>query len=135
MTNQTKTHWRNFFPSDYLKAHEVQGEPVLTISKLTQEGVVGEKGQKDLCLICYWKEKGFKKLILGVKTCKVLEEITGSPNVEDWIGQRVKLYPTTDKSKGKNIDVVRIRNMKQEPTEKDYYENDVRIALETYSGS
>src|SRR3990167_8394893 len=94
------------FPSNYLKASDLQGrEVVVTIDKVTFEAVGREKEMKAV-LYLQGKQKG---IVLNKTNAKKIIEISGSAITEEWSGVQVKLYPTETEFAGETVDCIRIK--------------------------
>lgn len=105
------THYRKMMePREYIYCEDLQGRDVtVTIERVSQGLLVGEKGRKTKKPLAYFKGKS-KPLALNITNSKVLERIAGSPEVERWVGLTIVLFPTTTKDKdGVIVPCVRIR--------------------------
>lgn len=95
-----KTHWRSFFPSDYLGASDLDTpDQILTLTVgRVEKKIEKSKFKKDtdeILLIAHWKED-YKPMIVNVVNSKVLISFSGSPYVEDWTGVKVNVYFNPD---------------------------------------
>lgn len=108
------------FPSNYLKASDLQGrETVVTIAKVTFEAVGREKEMK---AVIYFEGKQ-KGVVLNKTNAKKIIEITGSAITEEWTGSQIKIYPTETEYAGETVDCIRVKPvgksaMKMTPTPK-----------------
>jgi hypothetical protein len=94
------------FPSNYLKASDLQGrEAVVTIDKVAFEAVGREKEMKAV-LYFVGKQKG---IVLNKTNAKKIIEISGSAQTEDWTGTQIKIYPTETEFGGETVDCIRIK--------------------------
>ena len=108
----SKTHWKKFFPSDYIGAGDFEyGErKVVTISGTKSEQVTGPSNKKETCLIVTFKQKGVKPLIANVTNSKAISKVSGSSNIEDWVGNHIELYVQEGvKAFGELVDAVRVK--------------------------
>lgn len=94
------------FPSNYLKASDLQGrELVVTILKVTFEAVGREKEMK---AVIYFEGKQ-KGIVLNKTNAKKIIEITGSAITEEWGGCQIKIYPTETEFGGETVDCIRVK--------------------------
>lgn len=94
------------FPSNYLKASDIQGkEPVVTIDRVAFEPV---GRQREMKAVLYFKGKE-KGLILNKTNATKITQLTGSPQTEDWDGMRIKLYATETEFGGETVECIRIK--------------------------
>lgn len=103
------THYKDFFdPSPYVAAHELGGKDVtVTIVRATGGTVEGEKGRKARKGILYFK--GAKKpLVLNKTNGKTIAAMYGN-HVEEWVGKRITLFPTTTTRDGETVECIRVR--------------------------
>ena len=90
------------------------GDLVVTIDHFAKAEVTGKNGAKDKKNICYFKE--CKPLICNVTNLKMIAQVLGSNNFEDWEGQRIALYEA-DERKADDGKAVRVRPYKPKVTE------------------
>lgn len=94
------------FPSNYLKASDLQGrEVVVTITKVVFEAVGREKEMK---AVIYFEGKQ-KGVVLNKTNAKKIIEISGSAITEEWAGVQIKIYPTETEFGGETVDCIRIK--------------------------
>ncbi len=94
------------FPSNYLKASDLNGgQPVVVIDRIEFEPV-GQK--KEMKPIVYFagKEKG---LVLNKTNAKNITNLVGSPETEDWIGFSIRLYATNVEFQGDTVEAIRVK--------------------------
>jgi hypothetical protein len=97
------------FPSNYLKASDLQGRPVVvTIKEIKFESVGREK---DMKAVVYFvgKDKG---IVLNKTNAKKITEITGSPLTEEWEGHAIVIYPTETEFAGETVECIRVKPVK-----------------------
>ncbi len=105
----------DMFPSNYLKASDLNGsEVVVTIDHVTSEPV-GQK--RELKPILYFKGKD-KGLVLNKTNAKKVQELSGSAQTEDWDGFKIKLFPTETEFGGETVDCIRIKAVANRPAAK-----------------
>lgn len=94
------------FPSNYLKASDLQGaQPVVTIDRVDVEPVGRDKEMKPI-LYFQGKEKG---LVLNKTNARNIANLAGSPNTEDWHGFQIRLYATHVEFAGEQVEAIRIK--------------------------
>jgi len=108
---ESKTHWREFHPTDYLGAYafEPEEEKILTIREAHHGQVKGDKGRAEDCLVIHWQEKDVKPMIINVTNSKAIAKVSGSPYIEDWVGIKVGLFSAEISAFGEVVEAVRIR--------------------------
>lgn len=108
--SENKTHWKKYMNPDYLGAWSIppQGDLTLTVAKVVKEEVVGEKGKKELLPVIHWRENQ-KPMVLNVTNSKMIQQLYGTPYVEDWVGKQITLYQAYTKMAGEEVECVRIR--------------------------
>jgi hypothetical protein len=94
------------FPSQYLKAADLQGrEPAVTIERLEFEPVGQDKEIKPV-LYFAGKEKG---MVLNKTNAETIKTLTGSEETDDWGGFAIRLYSAKVQFQGKTVDSIRIK--------------------------
>jgi len=91
------------FPSDYLKAADLQGRPF----RLTIKSIIIDKIGDDQKPVVYFNETE-KGLVLN-KTNANNISIIYSDETDMWIGKQIELYPATTDFQGRTVDCVRVR--------------------------
>src|SRR5690242_16780983 len=91
------------FPSDYLKAADLNGKAIrVSIDTVTVEKI-GEDQKPVLHFI--GKDKG---LVLNKTNSARIVEAVGSDETDDWSGWSIVLYPCKVDFQGKRVDAIRI---------------------------
>ncbi len=96
------------FPSKFLKAEDITGNLVLTISDAVLEEVGPLKTPK---LVVYFKENP-KPFICNLTNFKRIEKLHG-PETDEWINKKIILYRTTTEFQGEEIPAIRVRDRVQ----------------------
>ena len=107
-----KTHWKQAFDSPYLGSWDLPDykDLTLTIDKVVNENSQGLK-ENSKFNIAYFKEKGFKPMLLNATNSKSVKHLARSPYIEDWAGTRITLYVESVRAFGENHDALRIRKV------------------------
>lgn len=122
-----KTHWKKNFNYNYLGSYSLPHgkDVVLRIKHTKKELVVGEKGRKDECFVCYFDGYAYEKLngkftpttvdwikpmILNRTNCKTLQKILNTPFIEDWLGCYITVGISLVDMAGEKVEGLRIRD-------------------------
>ena len=104
-------HYKLMFPSRYLDAATLQGRDVVVeIESVSMQTLEGEKGERDKrpCVRLAGKTKIW---VLNKTNARVIAKLYG-PDVDDWRGQCVTVYPTKCEAFGETVECVRVRPSK-----------------------
>jgi len=114
-SNKTATHFKKLFNPKYLGSYafEPNKDLVLTVDRVVQEEVVGDKGQKEVRPVVYFTED-VKPLILNSTNAKMIAKIAQSNYIEDWAGQSIQLGVSMVSAFGDEVEAVRVRAKKVE---------------------
>ena len=93
----------NAFPSNYLKAADLNGKAV----RVTIDSVTMEKLGDDQKAILHFVGKD-KSLVLNKTNVNRIIEATGTDETDDWAGWSVVLYACKVDFQGKRVDALRI---------------------------
>lgn len=100
------------FPSRYLKAVDLQGEPVvLTIIEVFRDKVQMSNGTKQEKYILRFKETE-KELILNKTNAKGVAKVLSEPRAIHWPGSHITLKPTQCEAFGEIVDCIRVEMRK-----------------------
>lgn len=94
------------FPSNYLKASDLQGhQAVVTIDRVEFEPVGRDREMK---AVVYFigKQKG---LVLNKTNARKITEVTGSALTEEWHGLAIVLYQTEAEFGGETVECIRVK--------------------------
>jgi len=95
----------DFYKSRYLKAKDLDGPTVVTISEVTSETFKNSSEPKPLVYF-----KGVQKpLILNKTNTQAIEDIAGTDEMGDWPGVKVALHPGKTEVNGEPKDCIRIK--------------------------
>lgn len=110
---EAKTHWKKNFNYEYLGAYSLpEGkEMIVTIKETKKEMVMGQKGKKEECFVCYFTDSD-KPMVLNRTNCKIIEKLFNTPFVEEWKGQKIQLYATQVNAFGDMTEALRVRDFK-----------------------
>ena len=106
-----KTHWKKAFDSPYIGSWDLDEykDLTLTIEAVTVEMTHGLK-ENSVMNVCYFKEKGYKAMLLNSTNSKMIKSLSKSPYLEDWAGTRITLFVQQNvRAFGENHDALRIR--------------------------
>jgi hypothetical protein len=102
------THWKSMIDRDFIYAFDLGGrDVVVTIAKVIAGELTGPGGRKAKKPVVYFEGKS-RGLALNSTNAKTIAAMYGS-YVEEWIGKRVTLYPTTTMMGAETVECVRIR--------------------------
>ena len=106
------THWKKLTNPNYLGAYAFeQGEEKTgTIDYVKSESVMNADGKSEECIVCHFRDKDLKPLILNKTNCKTITKLTGSPYIENWAGKKITMYVKQVKAFGDITDAVRVRS-------------------------
>ncbi|NDV68560.1 hypothetical protein [Dysgonomonas sp. 25] len=108
MSNEGKTHWKRLVNLDYIGAYSLDGQDLtVEITKVEVRRVKGEGGKEEDCTVA--ELRGQKPFIINRTNAKTITKIYGSPYIEDWVGKKITLYPTTTKVAGEVVECLRVR--------------------------
>ena len=106
----TKTHWKISFDSPYLGSWDLEDYKDVT---LTIEKAVSEKTKKlkenSIKNIIYFKEAGFKPMIINAGNSKMITKLSKSPYLDDWAGTRITICVKSVRAFGEDHDALRVR--------------------------
>lgn len=106
-------HWKKFMDKELLGAHDLDGRDItVTIVEVNGAELTNgtKKNKKPVATLASGSGRKLdKKLPLNSTNCKVIEQLSGSPDVDKWKGLRITLYPTTTQMGGETKDCIRIR--------------------------
>ena len=97
------------FPSDYLKAADLQNRRIKLVIESVRLEVVGEKEKP----VVYFKHKD-KGLVLNKTNAGTLQAMYG-PETDDWIDQKCVLFPSQVMYEGKMVPAIRVEPELEEP--------------------
>jgi hypothetical protein len=125
------THYRFFFSSEWFTATDLFDERTgkvfelaLTIDRVTKGELVSTGGKKGTKPTIWFREtkpqngpgrpESYKPLACGAEMCSAIIQVTGSTEIEDWVGHQVTLFVGKAKRVGTNQEgpAVRIRPFK-----------------------
>jgi hypothetical protein len=110
------THWKQLTNPDYFGSHDLfesdnqYREIIVTLVTVEKKAVPGADGKKSDCIVATTKET--KPIILNKTNCKTITRLLGTPAIESWAGQQVKIGVDKVKAFGDVTDALRVRNEK-----------------------
>lgn len=100
--------WKMSFGS-YLKTEDLQGRAVrVVIERIAEEEIGTEEKGKEKKLVAHFFGKE-KSLVLNKTKCEALELITGSDDIDAWVGAQIILAPGRTKFQGKTVGCIDIK--------------------------
>ena len=112
-------HWKKPFKSDHLSSCDIEGaDLVLTIKEVKQEMCKLSSGDA-LCNVAYFKESGYKPMILNVGNSKVVMGFArGGRDTDTWKNIPVSIYVDQKVRLGKDtVEGLRIRTVQPRTAE------------------
>lgn len=105
------THWKKMTNPDYLGSYAFDPgeEKTGTIDYVRMESVTGSDGKKEDCIVCHFKERELKPLILNRTNCKTITKLLKTPYIENWAGRRIALVVKEVRAFGDVVDAVRVK--------------------------
>ncbi len=95
------------FPSNYVKASDLNGKPSLLTIRTCVREELGQGNDKEKKPVLYFKEAQ-KGLVLNKTNANVIADAYGKMT-EDWEGKTVEVYPTRVEFRGNLVDGIRVR--------------------------
>lgn len=93
--------------SNYLRAEDLQGNRVtVEIEGFTIETMKGEEGDKQQVVLKFTGKE--KVLGLNKTNAQRIAAHAGSFDPNDWVGAKIKIFPTTTEFQGKTVDCIRV---------------------------
>lgn len=99
-------HYRLLFPSKYVAACDLKGDTTVTIESLKINQLETENGPEDRPVMRFRKHT--KGMVLNKTNAKKIAKLYG-PETNDWVGQRIILFPTTCEAFGDTVECIRVR--------------------------
>jgi hypothetical protein len=94
------------FPSNYLKASDLGGRPVVVTIRSVEFEPVGRDREMKAVVYFVGKQKG---VVLNKTNARKITEITGSALTEEWVGSAITIYPTETEFAGETVECIRIK--------------------------
>jgi hypothetical protein len=97
------------FPSNYLKAADVDGDMMLTIKSVDMHVFKSRDGSEDEKPLVMFKEEE-RGLVLNKTNTKLIARALGSDETDDWVGKTITLYSAEVEFGSDIVDAIRIRS-------------------------
>lgn len=94
------------FPSDYLKASDLEGDRTLVIKDVSIETLGSGKNKENKPIIHFKDEE--KSLACNKTNAATIKGLYG-PDTDDWKGKPITLFPTEVEFQGDMVDAIRVR--------------------------
>ena len=106
-----KGTWRTALGKVYLAAEDFEDgqEMTVTIASVTREEVIDPGTKQPKKLITLHFENTPRCMALNVTNARRISEITGTPRVEKWVGQKIVLNKEEAKAFGKIMPTIRVK--------------------------
>ena len=101
------------FPSNYLKAVDLGGQPRIVNVRTCVMEELGQGKDKEKKPVLYF-EKGPKGLVLNVTNANTITKVYGD-DTANWAGKPIEIYPTQTEFRGDMVDAIRVRVPDVEP--------------------
>jgi len=113
------THWKKLTNPNYIGSYSLDDgkDLTVTIERVNQEKVKGTDGTDEDCIVAYIK--GYKPMILNKTNCKAIEQLHGTPMIEEWAGKQITLFIAKVSAFGSTVDALRIRPVVAEVKKED----------------
>ena len=99
--------YSDMFPSKYLKAADLNGNPVKAIiERVELQDVVGQGKEQDYKWVVYFQGKP-NPLILNKTNGRTITD--AYEDTEAWPGKELEVYPDRTSFQGKLVDCIRVR--------------------------
>lgn len=92
------------YPSDYVKASDLNGKDVNLIIKEVRMEDIGEDNKP----VVYFT-KTDKGLVLNKTNANIIAGNIGTHETNDWIGKSITLFPTQVDFQGRQVEAIRVR--------------------------
>lgn len=104
------TDYRTFFDKEYIYAYDLDGKEVtVTIERIEGRELTAAGGRKAKKPVLFFKGSP-KGLALNATNGKTIASLYGN-KVEEWVGRKVTMFPTTTSMGGETVDCIRIKNI------------------------
>lgn len=102
-------HWKSFLEKEYIGCWDLERDVTVEITAVTKARLEGTASIKANSRPVLSFKGTDKKLIVNSTIGTCIQGMYG-PQIQDWIGKRVTLYPTTCAAKGgAQVECVRVR--------------------------
>lgn len=98
----------------FIQKSDVEKGALVTIDKVTEENVAPEYQAEEIKYVIHFKED-YKPWAPGIETLDNIKQITGTGNVDDWLGTKLVLFVDPDVKFGrKKVGGIRCRAPKNQ---------------------
>lgn len=102
------------FPSKYLAAADIPDEGLtLTIGGYSMQEI-GQGDNKEQKPILYFRERDVKELVLNKTNAKIIIEVTGTDDLDEWAGHKITLVPREVEFQGDTVWAIRIQKPRRQ---------------------
>jgi len=104
-----QVHYREILKKDWLYGEAFKGKDVdLTIKEAQDASLRNQDGDTEPCVVFKFEETP-KKLVVNITNCQTIENITGTGDMDEWVGKTFTFYPLPGKWFGNKRTAIRIR--------------------------
>ncbi len=103
----SKTHWKSLAGKEYLGHWDLDGDTVVTITKIEQRPIKGTGGKQEDCLVAILKDQ--KPMIINATNARTISKLYKSEFIEDWAGKMLTLYSTQVRFGSDMVGAIRVR--------------------------
>ena len=104
----TKMKMTDLFPSKYLKAADLRGQPRVVTIKKVEHVVFKDDGTDVLKAVLHFEEKDTRAVVVNKSNFAMLTEICGSDDDADWPDNKIELRCEKVRFKAGLVDSIRI---------------------------
>ena len=97
------------FPSKWLAASDIPDEGLqVTINSYDLQDV-GQGDRKEQKPVLHFRERDVKSLVLNKTNARVIEQVIGSDDLDNWIGHKITLIPREVEFQGETVWAIRVQ--------------------------
>ena len=104
------THYRKLFEGNYLGSWDIEETQFEgTIESISNELVFDQRENREKSVVTISFKEARKKWICNKTNAKSIEQLHGTPDINEWIGKKVTLYVAKIKVGGEIVSAIRVR--------------------------
>ena len=110
METKTNSHWRKVMGTTFLSGDELEENGnVVTIESYNEEKFFSPKSKSQEDHVVLKFEQIAKPMILTNRKAKQISKTLSTPQMNDWIGKTITIYPNQEKHFGEYFKVINIK--------------------------